>query len=226
MTLPVKSILQRVVRELNDETSVRWTVPELVRYFNDGQRDIVSHRPDALNTRVDHPLVPGSRQRLPVWATKLIAINANATGSRGAVTLVSAGILDAQVRNWRNLPGTKEILHYVYDVREPLGFEVYPPAADGAVLDVECSGTPKDIAEPADGTTFKDVVGDFTMGDLLSNAIQNYVLFRCYRKDTEYTANPQRASAFYQAYANDLGIDIKATVEVGPTSKAAAAAGA
>jgi hypothetical protein len=224
MPIPAQSIIQRVVGTLNDVTSVRWTIPELIRYFNDGQRDIASLRPDAMNTRTMHTLVAGYKQSIPANGTKLIDINANGTGTKGAVTLVASAILDAQMRNWRNIPGTTEILHYTYDPREPKTFEVYPPALPTAVLDLEYSALPADIAEPAIGTTFADVTGNFAFGDLFANAQQNYILCRCYSKDTEYTANPQRALSFRQDYASDLGVEIKATVGIGPTEKKQASA--
>lgn len=222
MAISAQSILQRVVRTLNDDTSVRWTVPELVRYFNDGQRDIATLRPDSMNVRTLHTLVAGAKQSLPANGTKLIDVNAN--GNKGAVTLVATAILDAQMRNWRNLPGTNDILHYTYDPREPKTFEVYPPALATAQLDIEYSAVPTDIAEPAEGTTYTAVTGDFALSDLFANAQQHYILYRCYSKDTEYTANPARAQSFYQAYANDLGIEARMTVGVGPTEKKQASA--
>lgn len=224
MAIPAQSIIQRVVTVLNDETSVRWTIPELIRYFNDGQRDIAASRPDSMSTRIMHTLVAGYKQSLPANGTKLIDINANGTGNNGAVTLVPSAILDSQMRNWRNIPGTAEILHYTYDPREAKSFEVYPPALATAILDLEYSALPDDVTEPAAGTTYVDVTGTFAMSDLFANAQQNYILYRCYSKDTEYTANPQRAIAFQQAYANDLGVEIKATVAVGPTMKKQASA--
>ena len=222
MAITAQSIIQRIVKVLNDETSVRWTIPELVRYFNDGQRDIAMLRPDTTSIRTMHTLTAGHKQTLPANGTKLIDVNAN--GNKNAVTIVASAILDAQIRNWRNLPGTNDILHYTYDPREPKTFEVYPPALATAVLDIEYSALPADIPTPAEGTTFTAVTGDFAMGDLFANAQQNYILYRCYTKDTEYTANPQRAAAFQQAYANDLGVEIKMTVGVGPTEKKIASA--
>lgn len=217
MTISAQSIIQRVVKALNDETSVRWTIPELARYFNDGQREIAALRPDSTSTRINHPLVAGYKQSLPANGTKLIDINANAAGTKGAVTKVSDSMLSQQMRNWRNIPGTAEILHYTYDDREPKCFEVYPPALNTAVLDLEYSALPADIPEPALGTTFVNVTGNFSMGDLFANALQHYILFRCYSKDTEYTANPGMAQSYQQAYVNDLGIEIKATSGFGPT---------
>jgi hypothetical protein len=222
MATTAQSIIQRVAKTLNDETSVRWTIPELVRYFNDGQRDIATLRPDSTSVRTQHQLAAGHKQTLPANGTKLIDVNSN--GNKGAVTLVASAILDAQIRNWRNLPGTNDILHYTYDPREPRTFEVYPPALATASLDLEYSALPTDIAEPGEGTTYTAVTGDFSLGELFANAQQHYILFRCYSKDTEYTANPARAQAFYQAYANDLGLEIKSTVNVGPTEKKNASA--
>lgn len=224
MNIKAQNIIQRIVRDLNDQTSVRWTIPELVRYFNDGQREIATLRPDSMNMRVQHPLAAGATQTLPPNGTKLIDINSNAIGTRGAVTLVASAILDTQVRNWRNLPGSNEILHYTYDPREPKTFEVYPPALATAVLDLEYSALPTDIPEPAEGTIFTAVTGDFAMGALFANAMQHYILFRCYGKDTEYTANPGMAQSYQQMYANDLGVEIKMTVGVGPTEKKQASA--
>lgn len=217
MTIPAKSIIQRIVRDLNDETSIRWTVPDLVRYFNDGQREIATLRPDSMSTRITHSLVAGAKQSIPANGTKLIDINSNAAGNKGAVTKVSDALLSTQVRGWRNLPGTNEILHYIYDDREPKTFEVFPPALSTAALDLEYSALPGDIPEPADGVTFAAVTGNFAMGALFANALQHYILFRCYSKDTEYTANPELAQAYQQRYANDLGIEIKATSAFGPT---------
>lgn len=224
MTITAQSIIKRIVRDLNDETSVRWTIPELVRYFNDGQREIATLRPDSMSQRVMLQLVAGAKQSIPVNGTKLIDVNANGAGNKGAVTLVASAILDAQVRNWRNLPGALEVLHYTYDPREPKTFEVYPPALSESVVDLEFSALPVDIPEPPEGTTYTSVVGDFAMSDLFANAQQHYILFRCYSKDTEYTANPALAQSYQQMYANDLGVELKMTLVSSPTQKKQASA--
>ena len=39
MPIAAQSIVRRVVETLQDNTSVRWPVNELVRYLNDGQRE-------------------------------------------------------------------------------------------------------------------------------------------------------------------------------------------
>lgn len=222
MPITVQSIIQRVVVELNDETSTRWTVPELVRYFNDGQRDIASNRPDIFLKRVKHQLTAGARQTIPQDGSKVISILANSEGSKGAISLVSSALLDAQARNWRSGAGSDDIQHYTYDPREPTVFEVYPPALSTAKVELEYSALPVDVAEPPEGSLYTAVTGTFGMGDLFANAMQNYILFRCYSKDTEFSVTPQRAQFFYQAYGSDLGIELRGTVATAPNTRKSA----
>lgn len=75
---------------------------------------------------------------------------------------------------------------------------------------------PTDIAEPADGALYTAVTGDISLPDIYGNVLQDYVLYRAYTKDSEYAGNGQRAQAHYAAFANALGIEIKATVAVAP----------
>jgi hypothetical protein len=217
MPIPAQSILRQVARDLNDETSVRWTTRDLVAYFNDGQRDILTHRPDARNVAIDHPLVAGAKQSLPANGEKLIdVLHNNTVASKRAVTKVDRRLLDSQSRGWRGATGAVEILHFMYDEREPKAFEVFPPAAVGAILNLEYAAIPTDIPTPAEFTTTAVITGDLSLSDLFANAIRNYVMFRAYSKNTEFTSNPNMAVAFYSAYANDLGIEARGTVAVSP----------
>ena len=58
MTTAAQSIIRRVVETLQDTTSVRWPVAELVRYLNDGQREVVLYRPDSMVTNATVTLAP------------------------------------------------------------------------------------------------------------------------------------------------------------------------
>jgi hypothetical protein len=128
-------------------------------------------------------------------------------------------ILDAQSPGWHNLSGVTEIVHFMFDPRDPKVFYVYPPAAaSGASVDLVYSALPTDIAEPAAGTDFAAVSGNISVPDIYSNALQDYVLYRAYTKDSQYAGNEARAQARYAAFANALGIEIKATVAVAPSA--------
>lgn len=221
MAIAAQYIIHQVVDILQDPTSVRWPVDELVRYLNTGQREIIIHRPDAMVTNAPVAMVAGTKQAIPAGGAKLIEVVRNSGGNKRAVRLVNREILDAQVPGWHNLTGVTELLHFMFDPRDPKVFYVYPPAAaSGASVELVYSALPTDITEPGPGTLWTAVTGDIPIPDLLSNALVDYILYRCYQKDAEYAANGQRSTAYYAAFANALGIEIKATVAVGPATSA------
>lgn len=218
MTISAQSIIRRCVETLQDSTSIRWPISELVRYLNDGQREVLVYRPDAMVTNATVNCTAGSRQALPTNGAKLIRVVRNAAGNRRAIRLTNGEILDAQTPGWHGLPGVTEILHYTYDPRDPKVFYVYPPATTAAALDLVYSAYPSDIQEPADGSLFTAVTGNINLPDIYGNVLQDYILYRAYNKDSEYAGNAARSQAHYAAFANNLGIEIKATVAVQPMS--------
>jgi len=221
MAIAAQSIIRRVVETLQDNTSVRWPVNELVRYLNDGQREVVLYRPDAMVTNTTLTLAAGSKQALPANGAKLIeVIRNNTANSKRAVRLVNREILDAQSPGWHSITGTAEVLHFMYDPRDPKVFYVYPPALNTAAVDIVYSALPTDIVEPADGSTYTAVSGNISVPDIYGNVIQDYILYRAYTKDSEYAGNAARAQAHYQAFANALGIEMTATVNFQPTTVA------
>jgi hypothetical protein len=218
MPITAQSIIRRCIETLQDNTSVRWPVNELVRYLNDGQREVVLHRPDAMVTSATVTCVPGTKQTLPANGAKLIEVvrNARAAGTKRAVRMVNREILDAQTPGWHAIAGADDVLHFMYDPRDPRVFYVYPPATAATQLDIVYAAYPADIAEPADGALFTAVTGNISLPDIYGNALQDYILYRAYSKDSEYAGNAQRAQAHYAAFANALGIEIKATIAVAP----------
>ena len=189
---------------------------ELVRYLNDGQREVALYRPDSMGTTATVTCVAGTKQALPTNGAKLIDVVRNATGTKKAVRLTNREILDAQTPGWHNLPGSVDVLHYMYDPRDPRVFYVYPPATTSAHLDIVYAAYPLDVTEPADGSLYTAVAGNIGVPDIYTNALQDYILYRAYTKDSEYAGNAARAQAHYAAFANALGVEIKATVSVGP----------
>lgn len=217
MAVTAQSIIRRVAETLNDTTSIRWPVAELVRYLNDAQREVGTYRPDALVTNATVNLAPGSKQALPSNGIKLMDIVRNASTSQRAVRMTNRQILDAQIPNWHSVTGATEILHFIYDPRDPLVFYVYPPAAvSGASVYMIYAGTPAALTEPADGSTYSAVTGNIGIPDIFANALVDYVLYRAYTKDTEYAGNAARAQAHYQAFVNALTVEANATAVASP----------
>ena len=219
MPIAAKDVIQRGVVTTQDTTSIRWPVGEWVRYLNDGQREIMLHRPDAFYKSAVIDCVAGTKQALPADGAKLIDVQRNSTvTSKRAVRICSREILDAQMPNWHNIAGAAEIVHFMYDPREPKAFWVYPPATIAAKLEINYSATPTDIAEPAAGSEYTAVVGNISVADIYANALLDYMLYRGYLKDADYAGNAARAQAHYAAFATALGIELKATLSAAPVS--------
>ena len=223
MAIAAQSLILRAVNLLQDTTSIRWPVNELVRWLNDGQREVIVYRPDAINTTGTMTLVAGTRQNLgsagltPVPA-KLIEITRNlaASSTKQSVRLVPRAILDLQTPGWHALTGTVNILHYMFDPRDPKTFYVYPPATSAAQLEVMYSAHPTDITEPADGALYTAVAGNITLPDIYAACLLDYVLYRAYSKDGEFGGNTQRAQMHYGAFTAALVAEVKATIAVQP----------
>ena len=222
MTTTAKSVLQRVATTLNDLSSVQWPIDELVRYLNDGQREIVMHRPDAKLVQAELSLVAGAGQTLPVGAIKLQDISHNTTGSQRTISQSTRTLLDAQDPTWRALPGQTEVWNYCYNPEKPLNFDVCPPAATGAKVWASYSAYPAHITEPAAGQTFDAVTGNLDIADIYANALAHYILFRAYTKDSE-AGSPDvgRANLYNQVFMASLEYDKKGTIAIAPTTRGA-----
>lgn len=221
MSVTAQSIIKNVVIDtLVDYTSVRWPIDEIARIFNDGQLDICVHRPDAQVVTASIALAAGTKQTLPTGATKLIDIPRNTAGNKRSITKCPMSLLNEQIPNWHGLTGVTEILHFMYDERDDRTFYVYPPAAGSGSPSVEATyaALPTDITIPATGGDYTTVTGNMSLPDIFANALKNYIAYRCYAKDSETASNASRATAHYQLYANDLGIELKATQGVMPVT--------
>lgn len=217
MPISAQSIIRRAVETMQDNTSVRWPVAELVRYLNDGQREVVLYRPDSMVTNATVALVAGAKQAVPTNGSKLIDVIRNTAGTKRSVRMTVRNILDTQSPNWYNLTGVTEILHYMYDARDPKVFYVYPPAAStGASVEIVYSAYPTDITEPADGAVYSAVTGNISLPDIYGNVLADYILYRAYTKDSEYAGNAQRAQAHYAAFQAALTTEMAGTTGVAP----------
>ena len=147
----------------------------------------------------------------------MIDVIRNSAGNKRSVRMTARNILDTQTPSWYNLTGVTEILHYMYDPRDPKVFYVYPPAAStGASVDLVYSAYPSDITEPADGAVFSAVTGNISLPDIYANILADYIMYRAYTKDTEYAGNAARAQAHYAAFQAALSTEMNGTTGVAP----------
>ena len=202
----VVDILDRAAIILQDNTNVRFPNDELLKFFNDAQKEVVLHRPDAKMVNTTYACVDGSKQTLPSAALRLIEVVRNVGGR--AITQVQRRILDETLPNWHETTaGTNKIEHFVYDPADPKNFYVYPKGASGAhSLEIVYSSAPSEISV----SNFATDVQVISLDDVYANCILDYVLYRSYQKDSEFAGNAQRAMMHYQSFANALGVKTQA----------------
>lgn len=204
--IPANDLLRAAATVLNDYERdheearfLRWSEGELIDWINEGAAQVMVYRP-AAGARIETmELGAGPLQDvLPDGALMVMDVVRNITkdGQPGrAIRRVDRSQLDSILPDWYSLPETAEIRHYCTDDRAPKTFYTYPPAKDGAQVEVLFAQVPDKVERPE----------DVLMLDRIYQApLVNYMVYRAFAKDSEY-ANGQVAAAFYQAFLGPLG---------------------
>ena len=200
-TITVASILGRANTLLNDKTWTRWTKQELLDYYNDATRAIVLVRPDAHTKNVAFSCAAGTKQVLPADALRLIEVLRNASGR--VINFTERKALDDSYPDWHSTNTATRVEAYTYDDRDPKTFYLYPGPAANVSIDIVYSVAPqaKLLADVEDDTN--PAIAD--LDDIYINPLIDFILYRAFSKDAEYSANSNRASGHYQAYLQQLG---------------------
>lgn len=216
MPITGQNIIDRAADVLQDTTNVRWIPAELIRWLNSGQREIVKLRPDAKYTLAAVTLVQGTKQTLAAGSLRLLDVirnmGANGTTPGKVIRLISREVLDAQNPDWHTEANAGGVIkHYIYDVRYPLDYYVYPQVPASPVVQVELarSVAPTDLATAA---------SNIDLPDTFEGSLIDYLLFRTYSKDAEYAGDPARAAAYYQMFLAGLGMKTKVDIVVSPNT--------
>lgn len=205
MALTPNDIFARVADTLQDSGNVRWTATELLRYLNDGRRELALHRPDLYSQYSSITLASGTKQSIPSTGNKFLDATRNYTSGDvvgRSVSLVEREVLDSQNPDWHSSTSSTAIVNFTFDERSPKTFYVYPPASgNGHKLEILYSVTPVDV-------TNSDLTSTTILSkeDLHVNTLINYILSKAYSKDAEYTGNAQRAISHYNLFATAIGI--------------------
>lgn len=202
-TTKAVDILDRASIILQDNTNVRFPNDELLKFFNDAQKEVVLHRPDANMQNAAFTPIDGSKQTIPTSGLRLIDVVRNVGGY--AVTQIDRKILDETLPNWHNTVqnATKKVEHFIFDPADPKTFYVYPKAiAASDNLEIIYSAAPTDIAI----SNFDTDTTLISLDDIYANCILDYILYRAYQKDSEFAGNAQRSMMHYQGFANALGV--------------------
>lgn len=217
MTVSAQSIVFEVQRAHNDFAGVRVPASDIIVLLNRAQGDIHTARLDTTASLAEVVLVQGDIQTLPPEIAQLIDIPGLANGTKSAISKVDQALLDATAPNWRSQPPTSNIKHYIYDLRDPRTFYVYPPAIEGTVLRAKYSAYPRDIDSPASpGLSYTTVSGSISLAPEWRTALLSLTLAYTYMSDLEGAKNTELAALYLQQASALLGVELQAKAAVGP----------
>jgi hypothetical protein len=213
----VSELLSQVSVLLIDDTSnTRWANAELLDYYNDGGKIIVSHKLQANATTSSEVMVSGVKQTLPTGGLGLIEAVRN-MGTDGvtagrALTVINKEILDRTFPNWVTETATSAVDHYMYTSRNPDVYYVCPPSDGTGYLELVYGIAPTVVAIGDIGTTNVELSDDYI------NVLLDYILWRAFSKDSDSPNSMQRAASHKAAWERALGITSQAETSTAPAA--------
>ena len=207
-TLTGTNLAARARDILHDTTSggVRWLDAELLNNINDAQRMIVLLKPNSNPVTSGETMVAGSKQTIPTGGIQLLDVIRNVSGN--AIRRVDRDILDSENPGWHEATASNTAEHFIFSEDQPDVFYLYPQqTATPGNVEIVYSAAPTDLGSLA---------STIALNDIYANVIIDFLLYRCYLKDTEYAGNQQRAQQHYVAFNEALGIKVQAELSFSP----------
>lgn len=218
---------------LNDEDYVRWPLPELCTWLNEGVKAIILAKPSAYSHSRVIPMQTGTLQNVPVSGnpTPLLMVRAvrnliSATPTREGgriITPTNHETLDAQVPYWhdrRHVRWQKEVRHVIYDEDNPLEFYVYPGNDGTGMIEAVLSELPPPLTASGPIDELPSYSGDIGLPEPYSVPLLDYVLFRSFSKD-DLEGSAPRAMGHYQTFAAAIGLKIQVEGATSPNRRKA-----
>jgi hypothetical protein len=213
-TVTAGKIIDKAAVQLIDIAAIRWTRAELLKWLNDGLRQIVLMQPNATNTPGAVQLVAGTRQTLPTGGWMLLGIyrNMGTTGSTPgrAVRIISRELLDAFSPDWHTSTASAVTKNYFYDLQDQTAYYVYPPSTGTNYLEINYS------LQPTDLTSESQVIPMF---DVYQGPLLDYIMFRACTKDAEYAPGITLGNLYLSTFTAALSVkeqsEVKGTPEQG-----------
>lgn len=225
MAFTAKDIMLRVQLVLNDAGAVRWTLPELRLWLNDGLREIVTAKPNANAKTVELPLQKGTYQVLPDTYVALMQITRNLTSvdasvnkrAGRAITTIQRATLDAIMPGWQDpavLPYAAQVVHVIDNQMDPRTFFVAPGNDGTGTVEAIVSELPADIAEPINPLLIDSYTATVPLHDIYRTVLTDYVLYKAFSKETDVATASQRAVGHLTRFNDALGVKMSKEAEL------------
>lgn len=205
-TILVSSVLDRAGRKLIDTGFDHWTKPELLDALNDGQRVLVSVKPDANTAHANHTLAAGTLQTIPddglVFQRVLRNLGTGDAPGR-AVTWTSLEFFDSLRPDWHTDKAKATVRHYLYDPGDPEHFYVWPPQPDPpGKVELVYAAAPADCVSPD-----SDPQATVQLDDIYVPALVDFMLSSALEKQgKQYPQHLQASRQHYGKFLQALGV--------------------
>lgn len=207
----VAEILQDYDTTNNIPASVTWTEDQLIEWVNDAQRAAALVRPDCTATTGNITLVDGTKQSLPAGGLRLLSVVRNmgaggTTPGRAIIGPVARELKEGFNPDWHADIANAVTKEYLFDDRAPTTFWVSPPGIAGQKIEAVWSKAPTDITILDNEASDPDENDLLTVSDVYAPALIEWMLYRCFARDSETTPNYARAGNHYRNFFNLLGV--------------------
>lgn len=200
----ITEIIGRCNSQLADELKLRYPDAELVDYYNDALRAMITVRADVGASTEIIPCSASSIQQLPDGAIRLLDIVRVVNGR--SITPIPKEVLDSYDPEWHLRTGIPQ--RYCYDEQLPKQFYLCPAPALQVDIEAKVARIPEAVTP---GNTDIPVQVD----ELYINAIIAWILFRAFSKDSEGGNNAQLAAQHLQIFNDQMGIKTQADTDQG-----------
>lgn len=211
MAFTAADVMRKASTILNDAGAVRWPLTELLDWINSATREIALLKPTATAETIGISLESGTKQSIPAGYHQILRVLRNSASGR-SITPTTREIIDTQLPGWHDtsiLPFSVDVVHFINEGDDQRSFFVVPGNTGTGVIDVVASKVPAEIARPTNPLSIAEYDDAVPVPDIYQSAVIDYVLYRAFSKDASVPGAAQRASAYYQQFANALGLKVQ-----------------
>lgn len=207
-TVLCSKIMEQAAKFLLDEGYERWTRADLFEGICDGQREIVSIKPDAYAQNSAVKLAAGTKQTIAGIQLIRVVRNMGIDGTTPGpvIRIADRKRFDQYNPYWHAAPPSAEVQFYMYDEKEdPKTWYVYPPQpdSDAGYAEIIQSIVPPDIALGESPNEYDAVI---TLDDIYKNALLMFVMHRGYLLDADGSPDAAaRSAGYYDLFVTSLG---------------------
>jgi hypothetical protein len=216
---------------INDTGHVRWTLPELCEWLNEGVRQIVLAKPSASSGSYVLSLVAGTLQAIPQTGTPLpmsllnIVRNIVTDGSPRvpgrSVTPTTHRELNANEPNWHetaSVPFQKEVRHFIFDENNPKEFYVFPGNNAQGKVEAILSVLPAPVVAVGDVSLEASYAGSTGLHEIYQGPLTDYLCYRAHSKD-DVAGEAGRANVHFAAFAAAVGLKTQVEAATSPNNR-------